>query len=65
MASERKAKLGGSSMKYSIGVGKCSIAVQGVDMQCPLCKVMVRSGQTHECEQLRPLTAREKGGKET
>jgi len=52
MASKRKVKLG--SMKYSISVGKCSISVQGVDMQCPLCKVMVRSGQAHECEQGKP-----------
>lgn len=38
-------------MKVSVNYGKCSIFVQGMDMNCPLCKALVRSGESHECAQ--------------
>jgi hypothetical protein len=30
--------------------GKARLTVIGIDMNCPLCGVMVPSGHTHECE---------------
>jgi hypothetical protein len=30
--------------------GSCSVFVQGMEMNCPLCRVLVRSGEHHECK---------------
>lgn len=36
-------------MKVKVKVGRCSIFVEGMEMKCPLCNVLVESGQSHEC----------------
>jgi hypothetical protein len=33
----------------SVSYGNCTISVLGMDMNCPLCKVLVKSGQRHQC----------------
>lgn len=48
----------GEKVKVKVNYGKCVIAVKGVDMPCPLCKVLVVSGTTHQCEQKEPRKAR-------
>jgi hypothetical protein len=37
-------------MKVNVNAGRCEIYVQGMDMKCPLCGVLVRSGEQHECK---------------
>jgi hypothetical protein len=37
-------------MKITASYGHCTLFVQGLDMNCPLCKVLVRSGEHHECQ---------------
>src|SRR5579872_6149368 len=37
-------------MKATVKYGHCRISVIGMEMQCPLCKVLVKSGEIHECE---------------
>lgn len=34
----------------TINYGKCSMVVVGLDMNCPLCGVLVKSGGSHDCE---------------
>ena len=36
--------------KTNTNYGKCSMFVEGMDMNCPLCKTLVKSGERHECE---------------
>lgn len=35
--------------KVSISYANCSVAVLGIDMHCPLCKTLVKSGERHQC----------------
>lgn len=37
-------------MKTTVSYGKCSLFVLGIEMNCPMCGVLVESGQHHECE---------------
>lgn len=30
--------------------GECDVYVEGMDMPCPLCSTLVRSGQRHHCK---------------
>lgn len=34
--------------------GTCSMFVHGMDMNCPLCGELVKSGETHKCETPQP-----------
>jgi hypothetical protein len=34
----------------TMSYAKCSIFVSGLDMKCPLCQAIVRSGESHECQ---------------
>ena len=36
-------------MKTKISYALCSIFVEGLEMKCPLCGVLVKSGVSHEC----------------
>lgn len=36
-------------MKTKVTVGECIIYVEGTQMRCPLCSVLVLSGETHLC----------------
>jgi len=36
-------------MKSNISYGMCSIKVSGMDMTCPFCLTLVKSGQHHQC----------------
>ena len=47
-------------MKMKISYGKCSMFVQGLDMNCPLCGALVESGQRHECEKAEPQPKRKR-----
>ena len=40
-------------MKISMS-GSCQMAVIGMDMNCPLCKTLVKSGESHQCEIVPP-----------
>lgn len=33
----------------TVTYGECSIFVQGIEMNCPLCGVLVKSGTHHPC----------------
>lgn len=35
--------------KVSVSYANCSLFVVGLDMNCPLCKVLVKSGDHHAC----------------
>lgn len=48
------------AIKTKINYGKCSIVVQGMEMNCPLCGTLVKSGETHECENRQPKKLKEK-----
>jgi hypothetical protein len=37
-------------MKVSVIAGSCEMYVYGLDMRCPLCKTLVRSGERHSCK---------------
>jgi len=37
-------------MKVKVSYGQCSMYVLGMDMNCPLCGVLVKSGENHKCE---------------
>lgn len=37
-------------MKTKVSYGKCHVQVVGIDMNCPMCGVLVKSGETHDCE---------------
>jgi hypothetical protein len=41
-------------VKTKISYGKCTMFVQGMDMNCPMCGVLVKSGEQHACEQPKP-----------
>ena len=41
-------------MKVKFNYSRCSIAVSGMDMDCPLCGTPVPSGTTHQCEKKEP-----------
>jgi hypothetical protein len=34
--------------------GHCQMFVEGMNMTCPLCGVLVKSGETHECSKEEP-----------
>lgn len=36
-------------VSMSITSAQCSVFLVGMEMRCPLCKVLVRSGEHHEC----------------
>jgi hypothetical protein len=36
-------------MKTKVSYANCSIFVVGMDMDCPLCGALVRSGEHHNC----------------
>lgn len=36
-------------MKTKLSYEACHIYVEGTEMNCPLCKVLVKSGETHNC----------------
>lgn len=40
-----------------VSYGKCHIQVSGMDLECPFCKVLVKSGTSHEC---RPMSIEQK-----
>jgi hypothetical protein len=42
------------AIKTKVSYGACSVFVQGMDMNCPLCGVLVKSGETHKCETKQP-----------
>lgn len=41
-------------MKMSVSYGSCYISVIGMEMTCPFCKVVVKSGESHECSPVEP-----------
>ena len=47
-------------MATKINYGKCEIEVIGMDMNCPLCGTLVKSGETHACERGEPKKLRAK-----
>jgi hypothetical protein len=36
----------------SVNTMTCMVYVEGIEMPCPLCGVLVRSGERHECKRL-------------
>ena len=46
------------SVKSSVNYGKCSVFVLGMEMNCPMCGVLVKSGEQHQCSrpELKTLT---------
>jgi hypothetical protein len=40
---------GRDEVKSKLTYSKCHIYVEGLDIQCPMCGVLVTSGQTHDC----------------
>lgn len=38
--------------QVSVSYGRCEVFVQGLDINCPLCLALVKSGQRHECSTL-------------
>jgi hypothetical protein len=36
-------------VKATLSYAMCSIVVQGIEMRCPLCGVLVKSGTSHAC----------------
>jgi len=36
-------------MKAKVSYEDCSLYVLGMDMNCPLCRVLVKSGEHHMC----------------
>jgi hypothetical protein len=37
-------------IRHNVVTGTCSVYVEGMEMHCPLCRVLVRSGEHHECQ---------------
>lgn len=35
--------------KVSVSYAHCSLFVVGVEMNCPMCKALVKSGERHTC----------------
>jgi hypothetical protein len=46
----------------TIGYGKCAVWVEGMDMKCPLCGTLVRSGEHHACKVVEPSKRRQPRG---
>jgi hypothetical protein len=42
------------AVKTKVSYESCSMFVQGLEMNCPLCGVLVKSGERHMCEQQKP-----------
>jgi hypothetical protein len=40
--------------KVKVKRGTCSMFVEGMDMNCPLCGTLVKSGESHTCGTLEP-----------
>jgi hypothetical protein len=40
--------------------GECFVFVQGMSLNCPLCGVIVRSGEQHTCKELEAEAAHQK-----
>jgi hypothetical protein len=38
----------------TISYGKCAVWVEGMEMKCPLCGTLVRSGENHACKVEQP-----------
>lgn len=38
------------SSSVSVAQSRCSLFVTGLDLNCPLCAVLVRSGEMHTCK---------------
>lgn len=36
--------------KVTVSYAQCSLTVQGMNMKCPLCGVLVKSGEQHACK---------------
>lgn len=36
--------------RTKVSYERCSIHVEGMDFKCPLCGVLVKSGESHECK---------------
>lgn len=51
-------------MKTRVSYAHCQMFVEGLDMNCPLCGLFVKSGQRHECSkpetQCSALSARQR-----
>jgi hypothetical protein len=41
-------------MKKSIYYNNCKLSVLGIDMNCPMCGALVKSGETHQCSNPKP-----------
>jgi hypothetical protein len=41
-------------MKAKLSYATCSLFVVGLEMDCPLCGLLVKSGQRHTCEKPDP-----------
>ena len=52
-------------MKKTVTYGRCEMFVEGLDMECPLCKKLVKSGERHECERTRPRRRRNTAAEDT
>lgn len=50
-------------MKTKITYNVCTISVVGMEITCPFCKTLVKSGQTHHCEGNKPKTRKARRGK--
>jgi hypothetical protein len=48
------------TVKAKVRWGTCSMFVEGIDMNCPLCGKLVESGKTHYCETAPPKAKSEK-----
>jgi hypothetical protein len=51
-------------MKAKVSYGHCSLYVFGMEMNCPMCGVLVKSGEQHSCSserrQIDPLAKKPK-----
>lgn len=52
MAKTRPVARKKAPVQASVSYGRCKIYVQGLDMNCPLCGVLVKSGERHTCSTL-------------
>ena len=41
-------------VKTTVSYSHCSLFVEGLEMNCPLCGVLVKSGERHQCQQPEP-----------
>jgi hypothetical protein len=42
------------TINVKVSASHCSLFVQGMDMNCPLCGTLVKSGERHECSKPEP-----------